>query len=180
METSYLQEYVALAKRRSFTETARELHLTQSTLSKHVAALEREFGVELFTRDRNGVSLTEAGALLYTQAVQINHALQQTRHLLEGASCEAVSDISLLPSKPRRSVEIRHTCSVLAKRYGLSLQETGALALYFEEQGFAAIQAELDLSRDEVAELLASAYRKLNVRSKQDALNLMYSVSECS
>ena len=61
METAYLHEFAKVAECGSFTAAARELHLTQSTLSKHVALLEREFGADLFVRDRSGVSLTEAG-----------------------------------------------------------------------------------------------------------------------
>ena len=58
METAYLHEFAKVAECGSFTAAARELHLTQSTLSKHVALLEREFGADLFVRDRSGVSLT--------------------------------------------------------------------------------------------------------------------------
>ena len=47
METAYLHEYRCVAECGSFTAAARELHLTQSTLSKYVAALEREFGADL-------------------------------------------------------------------------------------------------------------------------------------
>ena len=68
METAYLHEFAKVADCGSFTAAARELHLTQSTLSKHVALLEREFGADLFVRDRSGVSLTEAGGVLYAQA----------------------------------------------------------------------------------------------------------------
>ena len=74
METAYLHEFAKVADCGSFTAAARELHLTQSTLSKHVALLEREFGADLFVRDRSGVSLTEAGGVLYAQARQIRRA----------------------------------------------------------------------------------------------------------
>ena len=47
-----------------------------------------------------------------------------------------------------------------------------------EERGFEAIEAELGLSRDGVADVLAGVYRKLGVESKQGALDLIHSVSE--
>lgn len=178
MEMAYLQEYIALANRRSFTETARALHLTQSTLSKHVAALEREFGVDLFIRDRNGVSLTEAGAVLYRQAVRINRTLQQTKRLLETASDDAVADMSTPFTETGPSTDIRCKSAYVAATYDLTPRERGALVLYLEDRGFVAIQDELGLSRDEVADVLASVYRKLHIDDKQEALDLIHSVSE--
>lgn len=191
METTYLQEYVRVADRGSFTAAARELHLTQSTLSKHVAALEREFGAELFVRDRTGISMTEAGKLLYAQALRFAGLLAETKALVRGAH-EGTGSVSA----PRalgaaagaaadaqeafvgRDTALRCACRLMAGEYGLDEREVGALVLYLEESGFETIQAELGLSRDEVAEVLGRVYRKIGVSGKQEALDLVYSVSE--
>lgn len=85
METAHLHEFAKVADCGSFTAAARELHLTQSTLSKHVALLEREFGADLFVRDRSGVSLTEAGGVLYAQARQMEKLLRATELLVRAA-----------------------------------------------------------------------------------------------
>ena len=85
METTYLREFAKVAECGSFTAAARTLHLTQSTLSKHVALLEREFGADLFVRDRSGVSLTEAGGVLYAQARQMEQLLRATVALVHAA-----------------------------------------------------------------------------------------------
>jgi DNA-binding transcriptional LysR family regulator len=82
METEHLREFVTLAQYGSFTNAARALHLTQSALSKHIAALEREFDVDLFVRDRVGVKLTKAGSVLLEKALQIDLLLTQTRRTL--------------------------------------------------------------------------------------------------
>jgi DNA-binding transcriptional LysR family regulator len=82
METNHLREFVTLAQCGSFTRAARELHLTQSALSKHIAALERDFKVELFVRGRVGVRLTRAGGALLEKALQIDLILAQTRKIL--------------------------------------------------------------------------------------------------
>lgn len=92
METAYLHEYRCVAECGSFTAAARELHLTQSTLSKHVAALEREFGADLFVRDRSGLKLTAAGEALYAQAGQLEHVLRQTRGLVHAAAAGAAGE----------------------------------------------------------------------------------------
>lgn len=48
----------------SFTRAARELNYAQSSVSKMVADLEKEWGMTLLTRSKNGVSLTSAGEQL--------------------------------------------------------------------------------------------------------------------
>jgi DNA-binding transcriptional LysR family regulator len=45
----------------SFLEAARQLHLTQSTVSVRIHRLEEEPGTRLFVRNRSGVSLTPGG-----------------------------------------------------------------------------------------------------------------------
>ena len=195
METTYLSEFSRVADRGSFTAAARELHLTQSTLSKHVALLEREFGTELFVRDRNGVSLTEAGSVLYAQARQMERLLRATGALVRAAgegrasvprgvagaragAVDARSGAMAVAATDAGDTALRCKCRLVAERCGLDGRELGALILYVEERGFEAIGAELGLSRDGVADVLAGVYRKLGVESKQGALDLIHSVSE--
>lgn len=177
METAYFQEYVKLAQCGSFTAAARDMHLTQSTLSKHIAALEREFGTDLFIRDRSGIKLTEAGKALYSQAAKLELVMQQTRQVMEAAQ-QTVSEVPITYTDSIRDTALRCKCSYLAKRYDLNQKETGALILYLEERGLAEIQKELDLSRDEVADVLGGVYRKLGTHGKQEVLDLIYSISE--
>ncbi|MBQ9954774.1 MAG: LysR family transcriptional regulator [Eggerthellaceae bacterium] len=61
MEIRWLEEYLELADSLNFTEAASKLHVTQPTLSKHLAALEQELGVQLIDRSPGKVSLTEEG-----------------------------------------------------------------------------------------------------------------------
>lgn len=82
METAHVEEFRRVAELGSFTLAARELHMTQSALSKHVAALERELSVDLFTRDKNGISLTPEGEILYQQSVNFTRFLANLRILL--------------------------------------------------------------------------------------------------
>ncbi|KAB8043938.1 LysR substrate-binding domain-containing protein [Janthinobacterium aquaticum] len=54
--------FEAAARHQSYTHAARELALTQSAVSRQIAALETYLGVQLFQRTRHGVLLTAAGA----------------------------------------------------------------------------------------------------------------------
>src|SRR5215210_4947532 len=57
-----------VAARGSFSAAAEALNFTQSAVSQHVAALERETGTQLVERFSRGVRLTEAGAVLVKHA----------------------------------------------------------------------------------------------------------------
>ena len=52
--------FVTLAQERNFTRAAEKLHITQQTLSAHIAVLEKEAGSPLFLR-RVPLELTYAG-----------------------------------------------------------------------------------------------------------------------
>src|SRR4051794_3263285 len=57
-----------VAAQGSFSAAAEALNFTQSAVSQHVAALERETGTQLVERRRSGVRLTEAGHVLVGHA----------------------------------------------------------------------------------------------------------------
>jgi DNA-binding transcriptional LysR family regulator len=57
-----------VAARGSFSGAAEALNFTQSAVSQHIAALERETGTQLVERFSRGVRLTEAGTVLVTHA----------------------------------------------------------------------------------------------------------------
>jgi LysR family transcriptional activator of glutamate synthase operon len=68
MELRQLRYLEAVARRRSFTQAALDLHIAQSALSQQVARLEREVGVELLRRTTRRVAVTEAGELVLARA----------------------------------------------------------------------------------------------------------------
>lgn len=61
MDTSYMREFLVLAKHLNYTSAAQALYISQPTLSRHISALEEELGVTLLNRTRHAVSLTPSG-----------------------------------------------------------------------------------------------------------------------
>ena len=61
MELRQLKYFVKTAETLNFSEAARALFITQSTLSQQIRCLEQELGVELLQRDSHSVALTESG-----------------------------------------------------------------------------------------------------------------------
>jgi DNA-binding transcriptional LysR family regulator len=67
-EIRELRYLVAVAEERRFTRAAERLYITQQSLSAAIGQLERRLGVELFVRDRQGLTLTPGGEVLLTAA----------------------------------------------------------------------------------------------------------------
>jgi len=68
MDIHHLREFAAIAESGSFSKAARQLHIAQPPLSRHIRQLEDELGIKLFVRTATGVQITREGSLLLHQA----------------------------------------------------------------------------------------------------------------
>jgi DNA-binding transcriptional LysR family regulator len=71
MNLKQLEAFVHVAESRSFSKAAKELYLTQPTISAHISALEKELKTRLFVRNTKEVNLSEDGSDLYRMARQM-------------------------------------------------------------------------------------------------------------
>jgi len=62
--TQHLSTFKALVETGSFTQTARQLGLTQPAVSQHIQKLERGLGEPLLIRHGRTTEMTEAGKIL--------------------------------------------------------------------------------------------------------------------
>jgi DNA-binding transcriptional LysR family regulator len=86
MEIYQLRTFVMVARFANVTQAANALHLTQSTVSGHIKALEGALGVTLFMRTAAGVELTAFGHQVLSKAQQI---LSMSEELLADARLHA-------------------------------------------------------------------------------------------
>src|SRR5262249_9546284 len=70
-----LKTYLTVVEQGGFTAASRQLGLPRPAVSRAVAPVEKELGLPLLVRGREGVSLTEAGSIALT------HAREAVRHL---------------------------------------------------------------------------------------------------
>ncbi|WP_250228987.1 LysR family transcriptional regulator [Anaeropeptidivorans aminofermentans] len=68
MDEIKLKYFISAARHLSFTKAAEDCHVTQSTISKQISALEEELNSHLFYRLHNSLKLTAAGERLATRA----------------------------------------------------------------------------------------------------------------
>lgn len=79
MELRQLKYFVAVARTLSFSEAARQLYVTQGTLSQQIMLLEDELGSLLFERTSHKVALTEPGMVLFPLAKNIIQQVEQCK-----------------------------------------------------------------------------------------------------
>ena len=71
MNLKQLEAFVQVSESGSFSKAAKDLFLTQPTISAHISSLEKELNVRLFIRNTKEVSLSDDGKDLYRYAKQI-------------------------------------------------------------------------------------------------------------
>lgn len=82
LDSWQIRMFCALARTGSFTQTAREVHVTQSGVSHAMKALERDVGCRLLDRLGKKVVLTQAGEQLLHHATKILGEMEQAREAL--------------------------------------------------------------------------------------------------
>src|SRR6201996_9530935 len=95
-----LRAFEGVAKHGSFTAAANALLISQSALSRHVIALERLIGVQLFDRKPHALTLTKAGQHLLPAVVKsfdrLEYALDDIRN--DGAPAQRMLRVQMPPS----------------------------------------------------------------------------------
>ncbi|MEY4487857.1 MAG: hypothetical protein RIQ79_365 [Verrucomicrobiota bacterium] len=83
LDSRQMLAFATLARCSSFTQTAKELHLTQSAISHTIKSLEQDVGVSLFERVGKRVFLTQAGEQLRPAAERILREMHDARTAME-------------------------------------------------------------------------------------------------
>ena len=71
MELKQLESFVAVVVYKSFTEAAKQLYISQPTISTHIQMLEKELESKLIIRTTKTIELTKRGKELYECAVKM-------------------------------------------------------------------------------------------------------------
>lgn len=101
-----LEIFIFAAENLSFSEAAKQLHLTQPTISYHVKALEKELGVKLFERSGSRLQLTEAGRSVLPWARKLIHQSNEMQEMISSLQDGVVG-------------HLRIACSTTAGKYVL-------------------------------------------------------------
>jgi DNA-binding transcriptional LysR family regulator len=91
MDTRQLQAFCAVVERRSFSQAAERLGVTQPAVSLQVRALEKRLGLQLLDRSGRRVEPTEAGTRLYRGAQRL---LALEEELVNDLATEATGELA--------------------------------------------------------------------------------------
>ncbi|MDY7577974.1 LysR family transcriptional regulator [Herbaspirillum sp. RTI4] len=86
IELRHLSYFRTVAETLHFGKAAVLLHISQPPLTRQIAALERELGVQLFDRSKRNVRLTAAGEHFYRDTTEVFTALERARRNAVSAS----------------------------------------------------------------------------------------------
>ena len=95
MDISSLEAFIAVAQSGSFSRASEQLNLTQPAVSKRVAGLESELGVQLFNRIARQISLTEAGKQLLPKASELLEQANELTLTMSNLSNEVRGNLSI-------------------------------------------------------------------------------------
>jgi len=122
-----LNVFVIAAETLNFTQTAKRLHLTQSSVSQHIKSLESQLGVALFERKGRSLVITDAGSVLLPMAreivqdsIRVAEQMELLKNEIHGhliVGCNTAPGKYLLPTMLAKFHEhyplVRISCQVL-------------------------------------------------------------------
>lgn len=119
MDLRVLRYFLMVAKEQSFTKAAKQLNITQPTLSRQLAALEEDLGAKLFDRGGQSVTLTNEGLLLKRRALEMVDLEEKILSEFQGDS-ESVEGKIVIGCGEFLAVEtLAKICKQFRKKYPL-------------------------------------------------------------
>jgi len=97
LEFNQLESFLSVVKHRSFSKAAKELYLTQPTVSNNIQGLEKELNTTLLDRKSKTITLTDSGKIFYNYALELINIREQALHNISNHSnnIEGVIEITV-------------------------------------------------------------------------------------
>lgn len=180
MNLKQMEVFVAVAESGSFSKGGEATFITQSTVSQHISALEKEFGIRLLDRTVKGALLTEGGKVLLqharrllNDAHEVELAINRFKGLEDTALTVGCSNIpgdymipEALPAFLERYPGLKLTLvqgdsREILERIGREELEVGIIGSRFEDEGFFFTP----LGKDEIRLIVKRGHRWCDLRS---------------
>lgn len=98
MNLEQIKSLVSVVNNKSFSRAAKEMYVTQPTISMHIKALERELGEQLLIRSTKDIVLSEAGIVFYPYAVRMLKAEEEALLEIRERGKEIIGEVQIASS----------------------------------------------------------------------------------
>jgi DNA-binding transcriptional LysR family regulator len=112
-----LETFICAAESLSFSEAAKQLNLTQPTVSYHVKTLEKELGVQLFERSGSRLHLTEAGRVLLPWARKLFNQSKEMQDMVSALQDGVVGHLRIACSTTAGKYLLPQLAARFCRRY---------------------------------------------------------------
>ena len=122
MDLNQLKTFYVLGKVGSFTETAKQMYVSQSAISHSIKKLENTTGTKLLTRKGRHLSLTTAGKELFKTCETIFFEIEKAKENIESYKKKFSGEINIgSPVEFGSTILIRHMKNFLVNNPGLKV-----------------------------------------------------------
>lgn len=132
-----IEYFFAVARHLSFTEAAKGLYISQPSLSKQIAILESEIGVQLFLRTKRDVRLTPAGVVLLKE---LGGVIEHIESAIEKARQPDLGENSTVSIGCLETMNISGFLPLIIKRFK---EKYASVNLVFERHTFKSLREKL-------------------------------------
>lgn len=95
MLDTQLQIFKTIVEKGTFSLAARELHMTQSSVSQQIQYLENYYGVKLFDRMYHKIMLTQAGKELYPYTIELERLYQESAKTMQTLKSDITGQLKI-------------------------------------------------------------------------------------
>ena len=133
MDTDYIKEFVTLSECLNFSEAAERLFISQSSLSKHIHALERELEAQLFVRTTRSIRLSNVGELFLPYARKISDLCSEAEIAVDDFNSRSSTSLTIAVMQNPQYYDLAKYLSGFPKAYpdlNFSIIEADEFGLY--------------------------------------------------
>src|SRR5437773_3319686 len=95
MLLNQIELFVTVAKNNNLGKTAREMHVSASSVCQRLKSLENDLGAKLYKKNKEGIELTGAGETLLTTASEVLNQLDTLKKTLNTDSQHAIQSLTI-------------------------------------------------------------------------------------
>jgi DNA-binding transcriptional LysR family regulator len=146
-----IETFLAAAEKLSLSEAAKQLHLSQPTVSHQIKVLEKELDVTLFIRSNTGLQLTEAGRLLLPWARRLLHDTSNLKEMMSSLQGDIMGELRIACSTTTGKYILPQMAARFCQQYpGIKVRilacgpEQAALDLLDGEAHIGVVSSEID------------------------------------